>query len=531
MPTFATATLQLRRAALVRLLVSRWLHLGILSVGVLLRVARYLSDRSLWLDEAYLALNLMNRSYSGLTGTLDFGQGGPLGFLLAEKVILDVLGDGERALRLLPFAAGIASLFLFYGIARRVLTPLAVPFALALFAVGEPFVDYSVMLKHYSFDLAVALALVYILLRAVEQPAFQLRHALLLTAAGAAAVWLSHPAAFVLAGVGAGLIAALLIRGDRRGLVTLTVPFAAWLVSFGAMFAVTLRNFAGLAESATGFASIFGSPHRNLFMMFRDANLDLLHWSADGLAPAVALIGVVAMWSQRNRPWVVAGGVMVAATLAAGYLGLYAVGQRFILFLVPFAVLCLAEGAVRLVGALPRNLAATFAVLLAGVVLLPPIARAAGDLRGVREREQIEPALAYLGERWRDGDALYVSSGAQYALRYYLECSACGDAVSPRLRAALRVLRPRGGANQRARALVSATPAVEIGYSRRPVDITPLVGRPRVWVLFTHYWPLSTWDVLEPLTELGRVLECSPVRGKAFTCLYDLSRSTDPTAN
>lgn len=522
------------RATLAQLLVSTRFHAGLLAIGVVVRVARFFSDRSLWLDESYLALNFMNRSYSGLLGTLDFGQGGPAGFLLMEKLVVDVLGDSELALRLIPCVAGIASLFLFYGVARRLLTPLAVPLALLIFAVGNPFVLYGGMVKQYSVDVAVALALLYLFLRVFEQPQFGARSALILTFAGVTAVWLSHPAAFVLAGVGAGAVTVMLLRGDRRGLVALSIPFAAWLASFGAMFLLTLREFRELGEATTWYTSERGSPHRNVYVMFGDSNLRLLHWAANGLAPVVALLGAVSMWATpRQRPRVVAGAVMLLTTLAAGYLGKYPAGQRFILFLLPLALLCLAEGVVRLISVLPRDLAATFAVVVAVVVVVPPLEVAVRDFLRPPKAEHIKPVLAYLGDRWQKGDSLYVSHGAQYALRYYLECSDC-QGLPQQLRPILDV-RPQSGPGQYTPALVSQTRQVVIGRARPigpdhhlPLDIDRLAGRPRVWALFTHYFPQTEKSVLTPIEELGRQLECSPAYDKAFVCLYDLTPRSTP---
>ena len=340
--------------------------------------------------------------------------------------------------------------------------------------MGYPFVLYSGMVKQYSVDVAVTLALLYLFLRVVDQPRFGARSALILTFAGAAAVWLSHPAAFVLAGMGAGAIAVMLAHRNRRGLVALSIPFSAWLASFGAMFVLTLRDeFRDLAQATTWYTGMQGTPHRNLYAMFRDSNLRLLHWAADGIAPIVALIGAVSMWATpRHRPRLVAGAVMLVATLGAGYLGKYPVGQRFILFLLPLALLCLAEGVVRLIGALPRDLAATFALAVAAVVV-PPLDGAARDLVRPRKSEDVKPVLAYLGDRWQAGDALYVSNGAQYALRYYLECSDCRG-LPPQLRAALDV-RPHSGASQHTPALVSLTPKVVIG--REQADASFGIGQ------------------------------------------------------
>jgi hypothetical protein len=512
------------RAAAVRVLVSPWLHAGLIGVGVTLRVARYFSDRSLWLDESYLALNLMNRSYSGLLGTLDFGQGAPPGFLLAEKLSVDLFGDSERALRLLPLLAGVSSVFLLYGVARRLLTPVAVPFALLLFGIGKPFVAYSAELKQYGVDVAVTLGLLYLFLRTVEESRFGTRSALILAFAGVTAVWLSHAAVFVLVGIGAGAALTMLLRADRRGLALLSLPFAAWLVSFFAMYAVTVRGLDHVEKAARKAAANTGTPFRNLYQLFGD--LDLLHWSLSGLAPAVVLVGAATMWAtRRGRVRLAVGGALLLALFAADAVGRYPVGHRFIFFLLPIAVLCLAEGAVTLVRGLPRHAAVAMALVLAGGATIT-VNRAAQDFVRPPEREEIKPVLAYLGDRWQAGDMLYVSGASQYALRYYLECSDCGNAVPTRLRSVLRVRRTHGPVQQDP-ALASASPQIVIGRQKRAhyiEDVERLRGNERVWMLYTHYFPRSRESEVEPVESVGTQLECSPRHGVSFVCLYDLSR-------
>ena len=58
---------------------------SVIAVGIALRVTRYLADRSLWGDEGALALNLINKPVRDLLEPLDYLQGAPTGFLLAEK--------------------------------------------------------------------------------------------------------------------------------------------------------------------------------------------------------------------------------------------------------------------------------------------------------------------------------------------------------------------------------------------------------------------------------------------------------------
>ncbi len=88
-------------------------------LGALLRLRQYLTGRSLWADEAMLALNIVNRDFAGLLRPLDYDQGAPIGFLLVEKIFNSILGKNEFALRLFPLLIGLISLWLFYLLLKQ----------------------------------------------------------------------------------------------------------------------------------------------------------------------------------------------------------------------------------------------------------------------------------------------------------------------------------------------------------------------------------------------------------------------------
>ena len=83
----------------------------LLTLGLILRLRQYLFNRSLWLDEAYLAISFMGRDLSELLlQPLANNQAAPLGFLLLVKAVTSVLGTHDWTLRLMPLLSGVLSL-------------------------------------------------------------------------------------------------------------------------------------------------------------------------------------------------------------------------------------------------------------------------------------------------------------------------------------------------------------------------------------------------------------------------------------
>jgi hypothetical protein len=83
-------------------------------LGVVVRVRQYAANRSLWLDESFVALNIIGRGmHRLLTAPLDFNQTAPAGFLFVEKLSAELFDKGEYALRAFPLLCGIVGLLLY----------------------------------------------------------------------------------------------------------------------------------------------------------------------------------------------------------------------------------------------------------------------------------------------------------------------------------------------------------------------------------------------------------------------------------
>jgi hypothetical protein len=210
-PQTATAEVRPRPARRVRRFARRperaWaiLILALLASGLLWRVVRYGLGFPIWGDEAFVAVDFIQRSYADMLQPTTYGQIVPLTFMWAELAISHALGLSEWALRLLPFLAGLASLLLFWRFAVGVLPRWSALLAIGFFAASIYLVRHAAEVKPYATDLLVSLALLTLAWRVHIRP----RRAgawLAVILLGAAAPWCSYPAIFVAATAGVLLV-------------------------------------------------------------------------------------------------------------------------------------------------------------------------------------------------------------------------------------------------------------------------------------------------------------------------------------
>src|SRR5262245_47290903 len=120
---------------------SPWIVGGLIVAGLAVRAFAYFSNVTPLLDEILLSRHIIEAPVATLAAApLSLDQVAPRGFLLAERLSVTMFGPNELALRLVPFLCGLATLWLFWRLARRVLTGGAAIIALALVAIGVPFV-------------------------------------------------------------------------------------------------------------------------------------------------------------------------------------------------------------------------------------------------------------------------------------------------------------------------------------------------------------------------------------------------------
>ena len=174
------------------------LFYAILVIGLSMRFYQYLFGRSLWEDEAHLALNFIYFGYKDLLKPLAHFQSAPILFLFTVETFTRLFGFSEYALRAFPFISAILSLpLLYYIILLLTKSKPAALIGFALYAVNVYTNYYAAELKPYIVDAAVYLLLVYLVLS--QQTTIQKHRIRLLTVLGCLAITLSMAAVVVLA--------------------------------------------------------------------------------------------------------------------------------------------------------------------------------------------------------------------------------------------------------------------------------------------------------------------------------------------
>ena len=484
---------------------------ALLAAGIGLRLAEYALNRSLWLDEAFLALNVKHRSFGELLGTLDFNQAAPAGYLWLEKAISIVFGDSEYALRTVAVLAAVASVPLFFMCARRILAPWAAVLALGLLALTGGLLLHAAEVKPYSSDVLVSIVLLLLALSRWPQRELTLARTLGAGLIGAAAIWISYPSVFVVAGIGAVLLIDAIVLGRRATvrnlLVTLVLACAGLAVLSATVLDTTIGVQSALKTGAPRYFLPFPPSSAADFEWFARSPLFVFRGSAGLPTWAAALFALLffvgAVSLIRQRAWRTLGLLLspLPFVLAASAADLYPFGDRFTLFYVPFALLLVAEGGWAAVEAMRAwSLAAkasssgtVLAVLCAGALLLVAAYSTATAFRNPHA-EAIKPALETVQDGWRPGDTLFLYFASQYAFRYYAECDDCGVVAAdraPSLWSKIRLAPPT--TPEFAPAVLSNQPTLLVGANLKdePIEameaqLDVLDGRARVWVLFTH---------------------------------------------
>ena len=169
----------------------------ILTIGVFLRCYWYMIGRSLWEDEAHIALNFIHFNYLDLLKPLENFQTAPILFLWSVETFSNLFGNTELSLRAFPFIITIISLPVFYFLVKDLTKDkLCAIIAYLIFAVNCSFINFSSEIKSYTIDVSAYILITYVAIGTNEYVVMHRTKLLLLM--GAIFIFYSSAAAVLL---------------------------------------------------------------------------------------------------------------------------------------------------------------------------------------------------------------------------------------------------------------------------------------------------------------------------------------------
>jgi hypothetical protein len=201
--------------------------------GVVLSLLQFFYNRSLWIDEAMLALNIINKDNFELLKPLDYGQVAPILFLQIEKLFSILLPNTEYGLRIFPLLCYWAAIYFFYKIIKIQLHSIyGIIIALSFFVLNALFIFYSGEVKQYMTDVFILLLVFYLVIKNYknERNKYYVQGIV-----GALSVFLSNVAPIILFTAGLCLLYTHFFVLKQK-IVPLLAVFVTWLGFFSVYY-------------------------------------------------------------------------------------------------------------------------------------------------------------------------------------------------------------------------------------------------------------------------------------------------------
>lgn len=405
-------------------------------MGIVFRTVQYSRAVSLWHDELALALNFQERSLSEfLTQPLDYKQVAATGFIAVVKLASNIFGLNEYGFRFIPWLFGVASIFLFWRVAKRFISGPVILSGLGLFVVSPALIWYGASAKPYGCDIAVTLLLVLLALRYLEHEN-EIRDSIISGIAGGIALLFSQAAVFT----GFVLCWLLLVRyfatKPRSSLKSLAILCVSWAIGAGVTSAFSIL----LMDPATNqymheFWSTRGGfpppvsqlgdyllwfPYQLFsvfahFLIFVTPPILVLMFVV--LPAVLAILGL--LFLKRKNFWMEALLISpVIAGLLAAAAGILPFRQRVGVY-AGWPILILAmQGIVGLYLWLPGH-SKLVPKIISFIIVIPLMLTVLFLERPPYRSQESQPVLMKLKQNNQPGDQLYVFCGAKLAMKYY----------------------------------------------------------------------------------------------------------------
>ena len=440
-----------------------WTAVFIIVMGMALRVLMFTQNRSLFIDEASLSSQLIERPYSDLFKNLKYQYAPPF-FVVAVKFMTAIFGANEYALRLIPLLASLIGLVFFYRLCRQYLEDIYCLFPLFLFSFGMPVLRYATEVKQYSTDVLITISL--LLLCAKWKPGdLDIKTGIFWVMIGGFVVWFSMPGVFLLFGIGVYYLFEIYKNKSWTKAVYIIGPILFWLLNFGIYYYAIIRKDIGL-ENLEDYHGRFFLPllPGSLAEVHQFKNILLsFYQTAIGATTVAAGFGILtSIWAlvylyKNDRSRMLLFVLPILAAMLASGLKLYSLIPRLTLFFIPILILLIGIGKAELFKRSPKVLR---------YLLFVPVFIILINQKGYPyfykrfQIEELRPVLYYIHKNWARGDGAFLHHEAEHAYVFYSQFHEKSNAFN--------------------------VADIYIGGWSEPVEDIVIPKRNRIWLIFSH---------------------------------------------
>lgn len=397
----------------------------IILFGIVMRLVFFLQNRNLFIDEANVARNIYERSFIGLLYPLNYEQyAGPL-FLWIIKVFTLIGGYSEYAFRAFSLVCGILSLFVLLNIFKMISNVRSYWYPLFIFANAFIFLHYSAELKQYMSDVLTTLMLIWLAMKVGVVSKSNAKFVLLWSIVGSAAIWLSMPSVFTLAGVGIYYLYNCLQQKNYKKMIPVIITGTIWIAQFVFYYLAILKPQANTEYLQNFHKDYFlflipknGAEVLHDYRVYRELIIEL--GKGDWLRrlnSVLLILGIILFFMKDSAKALLFLVPIVGAVIAAGF-NQYSLLQRVALFMLPLFLVFIGYG---LDVILSKKITVLNVLVLLATAGLACKENSLYLIRDPWKFETITESLQFLKDHNIDGKETYIHLGARPAFLYYTQ--------------------------------------------------------------------------------------------------------------
>jgi hypothetical protein len=400
----------------------------VVAFGFLLSLVQFISNRSLWIDEAMLARNIISKSSAELLQPLDYMQVAPILFLQIEKFSSSMMPDSELGLRIFPLIFYWFSLILFYKIISLVFSDRwIILLLLSLFVLNNHLIYYSSEVKQYASDVAFTLSIYYF---SIKKYIDDSKKYIYISFLGAIGVFLSNISPVIL--TCAGLYLLLQNAKERNNLKAQHLFFTLliWIAVFLLYYIRFIKNHPSQNRMIKYWenvgAFIPNNPFSADFYAFLSTNTSkissaLLPFSEIGATLIILFLflGIVSLIKNGRKGFIILFLLPPVIHLLLSAFRLYPFDLRLILYIFPLLIFVIGFGLQATTGLLSDK--GSNIIKISFVLMYLSGAFFYYKDRFPIKNEEIKDSLIYIQENKRPEEKIYVYYGARHAFLYYQE--------------------------------------------------------------------------------------------------------------